>query len=140
MGRHWPGDYATIGDWVYYLLGDNLYRIKYDGTQNMLLQENTDLRRLFCVNNMLFATVYIGPGENEDSGMYWHEAVKLTEYGDIVKILGGGWEHSNSNFVLQQLTDTNMVMIKNSRFFQVDGLVLGLFCTITGGLFSLYNP
>ena len=146
----WYGHYATLEDWVYYLrfgwednVGwhGNLYRMGFYGTSNMLVQENTDIASLLNVNNTLLATVLVRPeddwlGDDVD----WHEAVVLSQDYGVAKILGGGWSGHNSGFGMQRLGDTGMVMIMDLNFFTVDGWVQGLYCTVTGALFSLTTP
>jgi len=146
LGAHSFGGYATIGDWVYYLWIEdrghgrsrNLYRINIDGTQNTLLQEETGINWLWGVNNTLLAVVPTDqPAEGPAS---WYEAVVLAEDGSVAKVLGGGWYGHNATFGIQQLMDTDMVMIMQFNFFIVYGSVLGLYCTTTGALFSLSAP
>ena len=134
--------FATVGDWVYYLWCEvdwrgNLYRIKPDGTQNMLVQENTNISSLLSVNNTLLATVHVESEEKLGDDVVWHEAVVLSQDGKTIKTLGGGWHGHNSAFGMQRLANMDMVMVMNFSFFWVDGSVQGLFCTATGTLFSV---
>ena len=127
-------------DWIFYRSftgswGDhsrplgNLHRIGFDGTQNILLSDELIVSSILVVNNALLATVYAGREDDVDAP--WHEAVVLSEDGDVVKTLGGGWHGHNSFIDIQQLANTNMVMIIR------DGAVRGLYCTATGAIFSL---
>ena len=140
----WPERRAIVEDWLFYLLPVDewgmrfsLYRINLDGTGESLLDGNSDIVSLLGLNNILLATMYAhierGPGDDID----WHEAVKLSHDGDVLKVLGAGWDGHNSAFGMRRLVDTDLVMIKDFGFFAVDGWVQGLYCTRTGALFSL---
>jgi len=141
-------NFVTIEDLVYYIWREDdwsegwnnsmyghLYSIKLDGTQNTLLQDDLDLSRLFSINNTLFATVLAYPLLGDDS--QWHEAVKLSNGGGVLKVLGGGWHGHNAAFSIQQLAGSDMVMIMQLNFFRVDGWVTSLYCNTTGAFFSL---
>ena len=144
----WGMRHATMGNWLYYLWSDDwlpwggfgnslrLYRIRLDGTQNMLLQDEMGFNSLLYVGNTLFATVYTPSHHDVD----WHEAVILSQYGDIERVIGGGGHGHNCAFDIRRFQDTDMVKIMEFNFFRIDGRVQGLFCTATGALFSLYTP
>jgi len=138
LGGVWRSKHVIVDDWVYYLyhrdwMHHYLYRIRLDGTENTLLQENTNIVSLLSVNNQLFATVYTEPGYDSD----WHEAVKLSPDGNVTQVLGRGLHGHNVAFGIDRLTTTDIVMIMGFNFFTVDGRVLGLYCTTTGHLFNI---
>ena len=135
-----PWEYVMIYDWVYYLVDindwgghsrflGNLHRININGTQGTILQESVSMSSLREVNNQLFATVYAR--QEGDIDAPWHEAVILSHDGAIVKVLGGGWDGHNSVFRMERLVDTDVVMLMQN------GWVIGVYCTVTGALFSL---
>jgi len=139
---------VTIDNWVYYLvlqyndeqswnLNNNLYRIKTDGTQNMLLKEDTYIRWLMNINNTIIAFIEPEVLQEDES---WVEVVVLSEDGNILKTIGAGWHGHNSGFGAERLLDTDMIMIMDYSFFLVDGSVQGLFCTKTGAFFSSATP
>ena len=144
----WHNVYTTVGDWVYYMWRagrdipwrGELHRIRPDGTENMLVQANTDIISLLGVNNMLFATVFSEPEQHIGGDVDWHEAVKLSLDGSIEKVLGGGWHGHNTGFGIRHLVGTDLVMIVEFSFFRLDDSVQGLYCTNTGALFSLRLP
>ncbi|MCL2564927.1 MAG: hypothetical protein FWE24_03845 [Defluviitaleaceae bacterium] len=143
LGALWHSNYVTIDGWVYYLWAwdvrqGNLNRIRLDGTQNMLVEENTGIASLLKVNNTLFGTVYT---ETPYEDAPWYEAVKFSYEEDfsVAKVLGGGWHGHNSALILSKLTGTDMVMVVNASFFRVDGHVQALYCTESGALFTLYD-
>ena len=134
--------FVTIGDSVYYLLPQDshhgprdLFRIRVDGTQNTLLQENTDVRRMFSINDIFFATVATG-GEDD---VYAVDAVILDEYGNVIKVLGSGGDGHNAMFGFESLTNTNLVLAMQYNFFLIDGWVRGVYNTETGAYFSLHS-
>jgi len=131
------GQYATIDDWVYYLSspwGSSLYRIKVDGTQNMLVEEGSNIRWLLDINGTPVGTIFARPNYDTD----WHEAVLFSQDGGISKVLGSGSDGHNWIFHIQHLPGTDMVMIINLSVFRLDGSVQALYCTATGALFSVY--
>jgi len=132
----------TIGDWIYYSWNEawsecswwsifgNLYRINIDGTRNTLLREENDISALWNINDRLLATIFVRPSHDSDI----HKTVVLSHDGKIENIFGGGWDGHNSVFWMQQVADTGIVMAIQNSWIQ------GLYCTITGALFTLYNP
>ena len=137
------GSFVTIDEWVYYLwsdegwgrFGNDLHRIRVDGTQNTLLQRGMYAYRLFNINDNLFATIVPQPPEGE-SGVY-QQAVKLSADGSIEKMLGNGIHGHNSGFSIQALEGTDLVLVMQLNFFTVDGWVLYVYCTTTGTLFRI---
>jgi len=131
--------YAVIDDWIYYTLWGshtgvhgNFHRINVDGTQNALLQDDISVSSFLVVNDTLIATVYARQEGDMDSP--WHEAVVFSEDGNIVKVLGGGWDGHNSFFTIERLANTDIVILIQN------GSVVGLYRTNTGALFSLNAP
>ena len=136
--------YAIVGDWLYYLhnrydrwFSFDLYRVRFDGTENTLVAKDTDIARLLGANNMLFATVFAEHFEEPSDGTAWYYVAKLSEDGEVLKILGRGWHGHNSIFGTEKLYDTDFVMIMRYIYSIPDGRVQGLYCTRTGALFNL---
>jgi hypothetical protein len=129
-----------VGDRVYYLLNEegsffifNLYRINIDGTQNTLIQENTEVFRLFSANGILFAAIET---ERIDSVNPCIAAI-LSPDGHVEKVIGNGLNGHNVGFGMERVPNTDMLMVMDYIYFRVDGQVQGVYCTATGALFSL---
>ena len=141
------GAFVMAGDWIFYLWNEvwnehrwwyhgNLYRINLDGTQNTLLQEDTNIGGLWGVNNVLLAIVQAKP----ESDSYLYEFVILSQDGSVRKILGSGWDGHNSALGIERLADTNFVMAMQYNMFRSDGSIIALYCTETGAFFSTATP
>ena len=137
--RAW--DHTRIGDWFYYLWSESwqfcesdLYRINVDGTQNELLRDEINYVRLYNFNDSLFATICSECDVESDA--CWYEAVKLAEDGSIAKILAGGWSGHNLFFAMTRLLNTDIIIIIQPMYYQLDYSVLGIYCIKTGAFFS----
>jgi len=69
---------------------------------------------------------------------YWGYAVKLSPSGGIEKTLGSGFHGHNRYIAIERLANTNFVTVIEYRLSGF-GLVIALYCTETGALFSLQN-
>jgi|GEM_PF-1998394 len=138
----YPNDYTTANNWVYYLLTEeqdnenrtNLYKIKPDGTHNMLIQKNTPISSLLGVGNNLYAIVFTG---NSDGDLNHYNVVKLSQNGKTDKALGSGEAGHNTGFGMCRLEGTEMIMLMGANFFKVDSTVRGIYNPVNDELFNL---
>jgi hypothetical protein len=144
----WRNGYVILGDWVYYLVSEHtvldrpdlvrmdLWRINLDATQNTLLQEDTNIFRLYSTSNTLFGLY--GRYFNVDSMRAG--AVRLDGYGNVIAIFGVGSDGHNARLGFESLTGTNMVMAMQYSFFGGDAFVLGIYNPETNEYFSPRRP
>ena len=144
----WNSDHTIIGDWVYYIrrggvphpefewieiVTTSLYKIRTDGTDITNVQEDVLFTSLYSINNTLFAVV------RDFYGGYSAEVVLLSLDGEIEKILGAGSDGHNSSLFISGIPGTNLAAIRQGNFFLVDSMIQGIFCTVTGELFTTYD-
>jgi hypothetical protein len=132
--------FVPQGDWTYFInrmANWDMYGRLYRERENEVvrLQDDIDFVELFGVNDILFATMFPRPHQGEDS--LWCEVVVLSKYGEITKVLGGGWHGHNSALGVQRLAGTDIVMVTHFSFFRIHGWVQSLYCTTTGALFQI---
>ncbi|MCL2365160.1 MAG: DUF5050 domain-containing protein [Defluviitaleaceae bacterium] len=133
--------FATVGDWVYFIQRETwsdmhlqLYRIRTDGTEKALLQEESNVGGLFASNNLLFATVLAEP-EFQFDGEYMH-AVLLSDSMETVVHFGSGWSGQHSRFIIQSITGTDLVAAMEGTHFPLFNQITGVYCTRTGAVFT----
>lgn len=131
---------VTVGEWVFHLSSEHdwrvggslLYRINIDGTQNTLLRDDLEFLRLYSFNDsgLLFATIHVELEMGSVAG--WYDAVILSKDGEIQKVLGGGWAGFNSDFGIQRLADTDLIVMMQFGSNWVDEHIFALYCLVTG--------
>jgi len=107
-------------------------QIAWTLSADILVCEDGVFEQLLSINNQLFATVLTG---GHDFDVWELDFVKLAENRNVEKVVGHGTSgHNRANSILR-LPNTDILKIVEGDFFEVDAVILRLYCTVTQAMF-----